>query len=294
MDEQRIREFLAKRTYWYHKIELAPGIVTPGFDLEPLWDQVRRVREHIDYRGKRVLDIASFDGMFAFEAERRGGDVVATDCLYKSFENFLFCREVFGSRAFPYFNVSPYNLVERLDVYFGERYDADQADRRFDVVQHLGLLYHLRDPMLSLSQARSVLKPGGELLIETDLVLDRDDSFMLFNGIPTHARVRDNYSVWWAPTKLCLFEMLRATLFEVREETYSEFFFDVPGRTQGKVLHKSEGGRQHRIGRAAVVARAIPPETGNAKLVAELERVYRNPGLESSLVFGAHPGLGTR
>lgn len=291
MDEARIREFLARRTYWYHKIELAPGIVTPGFDLEPLWDQVRKVRGHIDYAGKRVLDIASFDGMFTFEAEKLGASqVVAADCLYKSFENFLFCREALGSRAVPYYNVSPYALTERLDVYFDERYDEPAEDRRFDIVQHLGLLYHLRDPMLSLSQARSVLKPGGLLLIETDMVLDRPESFMLFNGVPHHGRVRDNYSVWWAPTKVCLKEMLVASLFEVLDETYSEIAFDVPargdtGRIVGAEKERAEKSGAHRIGRGAIVARALPPESAHPKLVAELQRTYRNPGLEPSLVF---------
>lgn len=291
MDDERIEEFLARRTYWYHKIRLSPDIVTPGFDLEPLWDQVRKVRSKISYEGKRVLDIASFDGMFTFEAEKLGASqVVSADCLYKSFENFLFCREVLQSKAIPYYNVSPYNLAERLDVFFDERYDEPAEDRRFDIVQHLGLLYHLRDPMLSLSQARSVLKPGGHLLIETDMVMDRPESFMLFNGVPDHARVRDNYSVWWAPTKACLLEILKATMFEVVEDTYSEFAFDVPARGDtGRIVGSDKAAADptagFKIGRAAVIAKAIAPDEANPKLVAELQRTYRNPGIESRLVF---------
>jgi tRNA (mo5U34)-methyltransferase len=283
MERAKIEAFLKKRTYWYHKMELAPGLVTPGFDLEPIWNQIRGVRSKLNYGGKAVLDIASFDGMFAFEAERLGAArVIATDCLYKSFENFLFCREVFSSSIFPYFNVSPYNLSDRLDVYFKERYDDDTADRRFDIVQHLGLLYHLRDPMLSLLQVRSVLKPGGALLIETDFLMDREESVMVFNGLPHFARVRDNYSVWWAPSKTCLFEMLEASLFEVDKTSYSEVYFDVPGRPQGRVV--GEGAQKdtanYRIGRAAVIAYALPFEKADPKLTAEIQRTYRNPGLQ--------------
>jgi len=279
MTEQKIREYLKKRTYWYHKIRLAPDIVTPGFNLEPLWDQVRRVRGRIDYRGKAVLDIASFDGMFAFEAEQLGASrVIATDCLYRSFDNFLFCREVLGAKAMPYFNVSPYNLVERLDVYREERYEEAPEDRRFDVVQHLGLLYHLRDPLLSLSQARSMLKPGGALLIETDVVLERQEPFMLFNGLPHATRVRDNYSVWWAPTRACLFEMLEASLFTVEQDSYSEFAFDVPSRAGGRMSAGAAGG-EFRIGRGAVVARAADPGKVDRKFLREMMRGYRNPGL---------------
>jgi tRNA (mo5U34)-methyltransferase len=282
MNKADIENFLKKRTYWYHKIELLPNLITPGFDLEPLWDNLRMVRASIDYNRKRVLDIAAFDGMFTFEAEKLGASsVIATDCMYKSFENFLFCREVLKSNALPYFNVSPYNLTERLDVYFQEHYDEAKEDRRFDIVQHLGLLYHLRDPMLSLLQARSVLKPDGILLIETDVILENDEPVMVFNGLPHNARIRDNYSVWWAPTKSCLFEMLKASLFEVVEETYSEIQFDVPAKNGGRILTGQEFNKNnYKVGRGAVVARAQPKEKANTKLFAELARSYRNPGLD--------------
>ena len=42
--QQLITDF----TYWYHKIDLGNGIVTPGFDYDPLWDNVRSVRNGID------------------------------------------------------------------------------------------------------------------------------------------------------------------------------------------------------------------------------------------------------
>ena len=139
---EQIKVELANYTYWYHKIALSDGIVTPGMNLEPIWDNIREVRRSISYTGKDVLDIASFDGLFAFEAESLGArNVIATDCLYKSFKNFLFCKQVLGSRVIPYFNISPYDLTERLDVYFDENYeDQNPNERPFDIVQHLGLL----------------------------------------------------------------------------------------------------------------------------------------------------------
>jgi tRNA (mo5U34)-methyltransferase len=158
MDSGALRQEIARFPYWYHRIELIPGVVTPGFHLEPLWNHLRSVRNKVEYSDKVVLDIASFDGMFAFEAEeKKARTVVATDCLYNSFANFMFCREILKSRVVPYYNISPYNLTDRLDVYFDEQFPPADIDRRFDIVQHFGLLYHLRDPLLSLSQARSVL-----------------------------------------------------------------------------------------------------------------------------------------
>lgn len=287
MEKEQINKRLAEFTYWYHKIELAPGIITPGFDLDELWDNVRRTRDQIDYKNKRVLDIASFDGLFTFEAERKGAElVVAADCLYRSFSNFLFCREVLESKAIPYYNVSPYNLTKRLDVFLDENYDGESRNqRRFDIVQHFGLLYHLRDPMYSISQARSVLKTGGKLIIETDIVMDSDESFLLSNGNPNFARVRDNYSVWWAPTKQCLFDMLEGSMFEVELSTYSEIYFTPPAKDQGKISTSTHGEfktdkKRYKIGRAAVIATACDRNHGNEKFELEICRTYRNPGLD--------------
>lgn len=281
---EQIESELRNHTYWYHKIELSDGIVTPGMDLEPIWENIRKVRENISFIGKDVLDIASFDGLFAFEAEALGAEnVIATDCLYKSFKNFLFCKQVLGSRVVPYFNISPYNLTERLDVYFDENYD-DQIpnERPFDIVQHFGLLYHLQNPMYSLAQARSALKVGGHLIIETDLLLGESDSFLLFNGIPRASRVRDNSSVWWAPTKTSLFEMLEANFFEVLENTYSEIEFNVPISTPGSLQNESSAPSR-KVGRACVVARATASIIGDEreKVGREVLRTYRNPGLDS-------------
>ena len=95
---ETIVEKLSKYDYWYHKIDLGFGIVTPGLELDKIWDNIRKVRAGIDYNNKNVLDIAAFDGLFSFEAERLGaGKVIAADCLYKSFSNFLFAIFMRGS-----------------------------------------------------------------------------------------------------------------------------------------------------------------------------------------------------
>src|SRR5882762_3529258 len=65
---------------WYHTIELAPGLVTPG------WFDTREVARELPIpetlAGMRCLDVATFDGFWAFEMERRGAEeVVAIDLL---------------------------------------------------------------------------------------------------------------------------------------------------------------------------------------------------------------------
>lgn len=273
-------------TYWYHKIDLGHGIITPGFDYEPLWDNIRKVRKSIDYKNKVVLDIASFDGLWAFEAEQLGAKTtVATDCLYRTFKNFLFCKEVLGSKCIPYYNISPYDLFERLNVFFEENYDNEKPyERMFDIVQHLGLFYHLRDPFASLAQARSCIKKDGTLLIETNVVINSDESFMLYNGIPFTYRVSDNYSVWWIPTINCLKEMLIGTLFEPVDSSISIAEFELPLQSKikhfPKKYHLGTKEREHKIGRLCMTAKALDPEKAEPEFLREILRTYRNPGLD--------------
>jgi len=272
-------------TYWYHRIDLGDGVVTPGFHYEPLWDNIREVRKLIDYKDKNVLDIASFDGLFSFEAEKLGAkNIIATDCLYRSFKNFLFCKQILDSKCLPYYNVSAYNLFDRLDVFFQENYDAEKPyDQMFDIVQHLGLLYHLRDPLASLSQARSCMRTGGELLIETNIITDSDESFMLYNGIPFTHRLSRNFSVWWVPTINCLKEMLFATLFEPILESIRVIKFEVPLWDKDKdVPIRSHAGvieKKHSIGRLCMRAKAIDPKDVEPEFLREVLRAYRNPGI---------------
>lgn len=63
---------------WYHCIDVGHGIVTPGRFNPRL--ALHWIELPADLSGRPVLDIGSYDGFFAFEAERRGATrVVATD-----------------------------------------------------------------------------------------------------------------------------------------------------------------------------------------------------------------------
>lgn len=62
---------------WYHTVELAPGVLTPG-----RYDHRRYLRHYElpdDLSGKTVLDIGAASGFFSFEFEKRGGRVTAVD-----------------------------------------------------------------------------------------------------------------------------------------------------------------------------------------------------------------------
>ena len=198
---------------WYHQIELAPGLVTPGIQDSRAMLDVLAIPP--DVAGLRVLDIGTRDGFFAFECERRGADVTAIDYVTADVTGFEVARELLGSEVeFKEENV--YNLS-------AERYG------QFDLVLFLGVLYHLRDPMLALDAIREVSR--GRLIVETQLI---DDGFLVGPGrfrrlaeldpelesaclmqfYPDRSLNDDPTSVW-APNEACLRAMLGEAGFTV-------------------------------------------------------------------------------
>ena len=58
-----IETLISQAPYWHHRIELAPGVFTPGMqDTQALLLQVSFPE---DLTGKRVLDIGARDGFFS-------------------------------------------------------------------------------------------------------------------------------------------------------------------------------------------------------------------------------------
>jgi tRNA (mo5U34)-methyltransferase len=148
---------------WYHTLELRPGIVTPGwFDLRPV---VARL-PFPEVRGRRCLDIGTFDGFFAFLMEERGAaEVVATDISRNEDWDFApserghseeWWRDHAGE-AGSGFAIAARALgshVKRKEI---NVYDlAPDAVGTFDVVVCGSLLLHLRDPFRALEAIRSV------------------------------------------------------------------------------------------------------------------------------------------
>jgi len=55
--DEQIKAELGNYNYWYHKINLSEKIITPGMNLEPIWENIDKVRKNASYQGKDVLDL---------------------------------------------------------------------------------------------------------------------------------------------------------------------------------------------------------------------------------------------
>jgi tRNA (mo5U34)-methyltransferase len=79
----------------------------------------------------------------------------------------------------------------------------------FDSVFSMGILYHRRSPFDHLQELREVLRPGGELILET-LVIDGDDGQVL---VPQDRYAMMN-NVWFLPTVATLINWVKKTGFD--------------------------------------------------------------------------------
>jgi tRNA (mo5U34)-methyltransferase len=181
---------------WWHQIELPDGSVTPGADrsAEKLaWLHLPRLE------GKTVLDVGAFDGYFSFAAERLGASrVVAADTYV--------WRQPGGKDGFEYARNALGSSVEDIEV---EVLDiSPETVGHFDVVLFLGVLYHMRHPLLALERMASVT---NELLVVETLV---DMTFLRSPAVAFYPwqLFRDDTN-WWGPNRAALVGMLRSAGF---------------------------------------------------------------------------------
>ena len=141
---------------WWHSFELPDGSRIEGIaSLESLRQRLGQFPIADDLRGKRVLDIGCWDGWFSFEMERRGAEVMAIDC----WDNPRF-RQMHAA----YRSKVDYRLIDMYEL-------TPARIGRFDVVLFMGVLYHLKHPLLALERVCA---------LTTDLAAV--DSFILREG----------------------------------------------------------------------------------------------------------------
>ena len=196
MDVGEIRDAVA-RFDWRHSIDLGHGIVTPGADDTPQRLHYLALPESL--KDKTVLDVGANDGFYSFEAERRGAArVVALDLWNPKGpvrkERFELARRALRSS------------VEDMTM---DVLDISPELGRFDIVLFLGVLYHLRHPLLALERLFSVT--NELLIIESHVdLLSRPEPMMAFYP---GGELNNDHTNWWGPNPRALRAMVRAAGF---------------------------------------------------------------------------------
>ena len=186
---------------WWHSFELPGGRMIQGVsDLAAQKMRINQFPIPEDLSGKRVLDVGTWDGWFAMEMERRGAEVVAID----RWENPRFheIHELLGSHV-DYRQLSVYDLDPKKIGYF-------------DIVLFMGVLYHLKHPLLALERVCSVAKDF--VAVESFVLKDRHRPGL---GVETQPLMEfyendefgGQFDNWVAPTVPCLLAFCRTAGF---------------------------------------------------------------------------------
>ena len=182
--------------FWFHTFALnrAEGIYTPGAARD---HRYRVAMLPADFAGLRVLDVGTFDGFYAFLAERRGAErVVAVD-------NEQYRRWVASRWGIRLAGGEGFRAIQRvLDSEVGYlRMDAfalDGLDERFDFVYCCGILHRVENPLGLLRVLRGRTVSDGMVLIETyGLGPDQRDGAAIRVSRPGEVYARDEF-VYWA------------------------------------------------------------------------------------------------
>jgi tRNA (mo5U34)-methyltransferase len=213
---------------WFHNIDLRGHQTAPHHFLGDYpaikWREFADALP-ADLRGKSVLDVGCNGGFYSIEMKRRGAErVVGIDWDERYLEQARFAAEVSGADV----------EFRRMSVY-----DVGVLRERFDVVLFMGVLYHLRHPLLALDllheHATRDLLVFQSMLRGSDSVepLAPDYPFTetaIFDapGYPRLHFVEQKYTGdrtnWWIPNRAAAESMLRSAGYAIVAHPEAEVF----------------------------------------------------------------------
>lgn len=213
---------------WFHNIDLDGVATAPDHFLGeyPGW-QWQRLRPALpaDLRGAKVLDVGCNGGFFSIEMKRLGAErVVGIDPDGRYLAQARLAAEVTG--------VS-------LELHQMSVYEIQALGERFDLVLFMGVLYHLRHPLLALDLlyehaasdlmvCQTLQRGSGETAaLEPDYPFSETAVFEQ-PGFPRLHFVEQRYAGdptnWWIPNRACAEAMLRSAGFEVLRRPTDEIY----------------------------------------------------------------------
>jgi len=204
---------------WYHEFDFPGGLKVRNDRIDSeshrkLWSFSREILDTIDFRGKSVLDIGSWDGYWSFYAEQHGAaSVLATDELTQNWaagEGIFLAKELLGSQI---------EIDFKRDVY-----DIASLGQTFDIILFLGVYYHLHAPFFALTQIRQLCRPDTIVVVEGDVRQNVGTEDALFG----FARM-DNST--FNPSRETMEMMLKAAYLDVTEQ---HFIKDTPSEVPKK------------------------------------------------------------
>jgi tRNA (mo5U34)-methyltransferase len=228
LQREEIRRRVSELGEWFHNMELGGVQTAPNHFLGDYPALKWRRMQHAvpsDLAGKTVLDVGCNGGYYSIEMKRRGaGRVVAIDS-----DPFYLSQARFAAE------------VNEVNIEFHEMdvYDIAELNEQFDLVLFMGVLYHLRHPLLALDLLhRHVVK--DTLVFQSLMRGSREVARLLPDypfaetkvfeepGYPVLQFVERKYAGdqtnWWIPNRACAEAMLRSAGFEIVQNPEEEVY----------------------------------------------------------------------
>lgn len=202
MNVDILRERASAIDWWHGGIDLGHGIMTEG-TTQPARSLSPFLGLPDDLSGKSVLDVCTWDGFVAFECEQRNAaKVVATDSFAWNKANGVGAMHRTGRDGFDLAHEARQSKVYPVECDILDLSPAKLGT--FDIVLLLGVLYHMRHPLLALERVAAMTH--GLLILEThtDLTTENSPAMRFYPG----SEVNNDPTNWWGPNVACVAAML--------------------------------------------------------------------------------------
>jgi tRNA (mo5U34)-methyltransferase len=228
LSTEQIRQRVEELGEWFHNLDLGGVQTAPDHFLgdypQIKWRQFSSAIPE-DLSGRSVLDVGCNGGFYSIQMKRRGADrVVAIDTDEQYLEQARFAAKV-SNAEIEFRNLSVYRVGDLRE--------------QFDLVLFMGVLYHLRHPLLALELlhenvvadvlvTQSLLRGAKESMeVPRDFpfweeeVFERDEFPRMYF---VENRFANDPTNWWIPNRSCFEAMLRSAGFEILDHPEDEVF----------------------------------------------------------------------
>jgi tRNA (mo5U34)-methyltransferase len=228
LSTEQIRQRVEELGEWFHNLDLGGVKTAPDHFLgdypQIKWQQFSSAVPE-DLTGKSVLDVGCNAGFYSIQMKRRGAArVVAIDTDEQYLEQARFAAKISEAEI----------EFRKLSVY-----RVGDLRERFDLVLFMGVLYHLRHPLLALELLHEHVV--ADLLVAQSLLRGARDNMDVPRDFPfweTEIFGRDEFprmyfveqrfandpTNWWIPNRSCFEAMLRSAGFEILDHPEDEVF----------------------------------------------------------------------